>query len=284
MLTVLLAVSTAALFGVGDFLGGLASRRESAVAVTAAAHAIGVVLFSLAVLVFPAPFSSVGLTAGVAAGVFGGIGVTALFAALAQGRMSVVAPLTAAISGSLPAVYEVVVKGTQLAWTSIAGLLLALVATVVVSAASSPEQLHEDDPGMPPVAIALSLVAGVGFAGSFIAFSFAGDASGFWPLFAARVTSFSMLASVAFVRRRTLKINPEVRRATFGAGLLDSAANVTMLSAIRIGPLAVASVLGSLYPVATVLLARAILGEHLRGLQRVGVGLALAAVILAAWP
>jgi drug/metabolite transporter (DMT)-like permease len=57
-----------------------------------------------------------------------------------------------------------------------------------------------------------------------------------------------------------------------------------MLSAIRLGPLAVASVLGSLYPVATVLLARAILGEHLRGLQRVGVGLALAAVILAAWP
>ena len=68
------------------------------------------------------------------------------------------------------------------------------------------------------------------------------------------------------------------------AGVLDATANVTMLTAIRIGPLAVASILGSLYPVVTVLLARAVLGERLRGAQRAGVALALTAVVLAAWP
>jgi len=70
----------------------------------------------------------------------------------------------------------------------------------------------------------------------------------------------------------------------YGAGALDTAANVTMLAAIRIGPLAVASVLGSLYPVATILLARAVLGERLRGIQRAGVALALVAVLLTAIP
>jgi drug/metabolite transporter (DMT)-like permease len=55
-----------------------------------------------------------------------------------------------------------------------------------------------------------------------------------------------------------------------------------MITAIRIGPLAVASVLGSLYPVVTILLARFVLGERLRGLQRLGIALAMAAVLLAA--
>ncbi|HSK48068.1 MAG TPA: EamA family transporter [Coriobacteriia bacterium] len=283
MLTVMLAVSTSALFGVGDFLGGIASRRESAIAVTAAAHGIGVVLFTLAVLLFPAPFSAAAIAAGVSAGVSGGIGVAALYSALARGRMSVVAPLTAALSGSLPALYDFS-QGAQLGTTSLVGLALALLATIIVSASSSPEQHHENDPGLPPSAIVLSLVAGVAFAGSFISFSFAGDASGFWPLFAARVTSFTMLAALALIRRGTLRIDPTARRSTAGAGLLDAAANVTMISAIRIGPLAVASVLGSLYPVVTVLLARIMLGERLHGLQRFGVALALAAVVLAAWP
>jgi uncharacterized membrane protein len=281
MLTALLATATSALFGVADFLGGMASRRESAFAVTAAAHAVGVVLFAIALLVFPTPFSAQAVAAGIAAGISGGIGVVSLYAALARGRMSVVAPLTAALSGSLPAVYDFA-RGSEIATTSVAGLVLALVATIIVSATSG--DAEEGAPTMPASAIVLALVAGVGFAGSFISFSFAGQDTGFWPLVAARTTSFAMLASVTFVRRRTLAIEPSVRRATLATGALDATANVTMLTAIRIGPLAVASVLGSLYPVVTVLLARIVLGERLRGLQRVGVALAFVAVLLAAWP
>jgi len=282
MLTVLLAVSTSLLFGVGDFLGGIASRKESALAVTAAAHAIGAVLFGFGLVIFPAAFSAVSVWAGVAAGISGGVGVAALYSALARGRMSVVAPITAALSGSLPALYDFA-RGAQLSRTSLLGLALALVATVVVSTTSS-EDHSDGSPGLPPSAIGLSLVAGVAFSGSFISFSFATPDSGFWPLFAARVTSVTILATVALMRRGHLRLEPTVRPAAFGAGLLDAAANVTMISAIRIGPLAVASVLGSLYPVITVLLARLVLGERLRGLQRFGVVLAFVAVVLAAWP
>lgn len=279
MLTVVLATSTAALFGVADFLGGLASRRESAISVTAAAHGVGVLLFGIALAMLPAPFSMQAIYSGVAAGVAGGVGVASLYAALGRGRMSVIAPLTAAISGTLPAVYDFA-RGSVVPPTALAGLALALVATIVVSATAVSD---EGDIDTPPSSVALAFVAGVGFAGSFISFSFAPVESGFWPLFAARVMSFGMLAIVALARHRTLNVAAEVRGATLGAGVLDTAANVTMVSAIRVGPLAVASVLGSLYPVFTVLLARIVLGEHLKGWQRLGVGLAFAAVLLAAW-
>ena len=68
------------------------------------------------------------------------------------------------------------------------------------------------------------------------------------------------------------------------AGVLDATANVAILSAIRIGPLAVAAVVGGLYPVATILLARVVLTERLKRHQMVGVALALIAVVLTALP
>lgn len=278
MLTVVLAATTAVLFGVADFLGGIASRRDSAVAVTAVAHAVGLVMFALAAAVFPAAFTTRAALAGAVAGVCSGIGVASLFSAMSLGRMSVVAPITAALSGSLPAVYDFA-RGERLSALSIAGLALALLATVIVSASAS------DGDGavaaLPPRALGLSLLSGAGFAGSFVSFSLAPADSGFWPLLTARVASFGMLAIAALVAVRRVTVRREVRGAALGSGVLDATANFTMVTAIRTGPLAVVSVLGSLYPVATILLARVVLGERLEGRQRLGVALALLAVVLA---
>ena len=277
MLTILLSSVTSLLFGCSDFLGGLASRRDSAFAVTANAHLIGLAIMAVAVVVFPSPFGVGDLAWGAAAGVSGGIGVTALYGALAVGRMGVVAPLTAALSGSLPALYDLL-RGTALRPLSLVGLAIALVAIVVVSASGDLEERAE----MPARAIALAVLAGVGFTGCFIFFSLAAKTSGLMPLLAARVVSVAMLMAVTFARRGHVTLAPDARASAYGAGALDAAANVTMLTAIRIGPLAVASVLGSLYPVVTILLARVVLKERLRPVQRIGVVLALAAVMLTA--
>jgi len=277
MLTIILSTATSLLFGCSDFLGGLASRRDSAFAVTANAHLLSLVVFAVAVIVFPAPFGGIDLWWGAAAGISGGIGVASLYGALALGRMGIVAPLTAALSGSLPALYDLV-RGTEVRPLSLFGLAVALVAIVIVSASGQPDERAE----MPPRAIALAFAAGVGFAGSFIFFSLAGKTSGLMPLLAARVVSVALLMAVTFARRGHASLAPDARASAFGAGALDAAANVTMLTAIRIGPLAVASVLGSLYPVVTILLARTVLGERLRPVQRAGVVLALAAVMLTA--
>ncbi|HEY5432334.1 MAG TPA: EamA family transporter [Coriobacteriia bacterium] len=277
MLTILLSSVTSLLFGCSDFLGGLASRRDSAFAVTANAHLIGLAIMAVAVVVFPSPFGVADLAWGAAAGVAGGIGVTALYGALAVGRMGVVAPLTAALSGSLPALYDLL-RGTALRPLSLVGLAIALVAIVIVSASGDPEERAE----MPSRAIALAVLAGVGFTGCFIFFSLAAKTSGLMPLLAARVVSVALLMAVTFARRGHVTLAPDARASAYGAGALDAAANVTMLTAIRVGPLAVASVLGSLYPVVTILLARVVLKERLRPVQRAGVALALAAVMLTA--
>jgi len=278
MLTAMLSVATATLFGSSDFLGGFASRRESAFVVTATAHFVGIFTLGAAALLFPWEAVTQGdVFWAAAAGVSGGVGVLSLYGGLAAGRMSVVAPVTAALSGSLPALYDFVAHGAPSAADAV-GLGLALLAIVLVSAATD----EDGERGMPARAILLSVIAGFGFAGSFISFSMTTAASGLWPLATARVVSATMLMTMAAVR---VKGSPFASTATglaVGAGVLDSAANITMLSAIRIGPLAVASVIGSMYPVMTVLLALTVLRERILRLQRAGVAMAFVAVILTA--
>jgi drug/metabolite transporter (DMT)-like permease len=277
-LTIILAGATAVLFGFSDFFGGLAARRDSEVTVTANAHLLGLLLLGAAALTFPGTLVSSGdLMWGAIAGVSGGVGVTALYGALARGRMSVVAPITAALSGSLPALYDLA-TGAVIRPLALAGLGVALVAIVIVSSVGHPE----DRAAMPPAAIALSLLAGVGFAGSFLLFSLTAPASGFAPLVAARVVSVVLMGGLALVKGRgNASVAPDALAPSLGAGALDAAANITMITAIRIGPLAVASVLGSLYPVMTILLARVVLKERLHWAQRAGVLLALAALLMA---
>jgi drug/metabolite transporter (DMT)-like permease len=277
MSTILLATTASLFFGCSDFLGGFAARRDSAFAVTANAHLIGLVVIGAAVLFFPSPYTTGDLLWGAALGVAGGIGVTALYGGLACGRMCVVAPITAALSGSLPALYDLA-SGTTVRPLSLIGLALALVAVVIVSATGHPD----DRALMPPRAVVLSVVAGVAFAFAITFLSFAGKNSGFMPLLAARVVSVPMLGAVTFVRRGTVTLVPAARIPAYGAGVLDMASNIVLLAAVRIGPLAVASVLGSLYPVVTILLARAVLHERMHWAQRAGVALALVAVVLTA--
>lgn len=276
--TVLLASATAVLFGISDFLGGFASRRDAALAVTARAYLLGVVVMAAATLIFPgARVAPADLAWGTVGGLCGGLGVMALYAALACGRMSIVAPTTAALSGSLPALFDMV-RGTAIRPLALLGLGLAIVAVIVVSATAGEKEEHE----LPRRALVLSIISGVLFAGAFLAFSFAGRGSGFAPLVAARVVSGGLLTVLAAVRLRRVRLLPGALAPTVAAGALDATATVTMITAIRLGPLAIASVLGSLYPVVTILLARFVLGERLRGLQRLGIVLALVAVLLAA--
>lgn len=280
MLTALISTLTATLFGSSDFLGGLASRRSPALTVTATVYAVGVVAFAaLLLIVRPAAFSSGDLAWAAASGLAGTIGVLSLYAALALGRMGIVAPLTAAISGAGPAVFDLM-RGVHVGIAQLVGLALAMVAVVVVSTINDPE----DENRTPPRAIILAVLAGCGFATSIVCISLTNHASGFAPLLVARVTGLLVLA-VALVARGMRPVLGEGSLAPAAlAGFLDAGANVSMLTAVRLGPLAVASVIGSLYPVATILLARTVLRERLHRQQLVGVALALAAVVLTAIP
>jgi drug/metabolite transporter (DMT)-like permease len=280
VLTALISTATAAFFGSSDFLGGLASRRGPALSVTGVVYGVGTAVFGLALVFFrPAAFSSTDFMWSASCGIAGTIGVLALYAALAAGRMGIVAPVTAALAGAGPAVFDLV-RGSRVGIAPLVGLVLAIVAVVVVSTVTYPE----DEQATPPRAVALSVLSGAGFAGALISLSFTGHDSGMAPLLIARCTGLLILTVAILVRGGGLGLGASALRPALLAGAFDSAANFTMLTALRIGPMAVASVIGSLYPVMTILLARTVLGERLHRMQIVGVGLALAAVVLTALP
>jgi drug/metabolite transporter (DMT)-like permease len=280
MVTAAFGLLTAALFGSGDFLGGMASKKSPALLISGVMYATGAVLFAALLLVLrPAAAVPADWAWAASSGVFGTIGVVALYAALAEGRMGVVAPLTAALAGAGPAVFDLL-RGSHVSTPGLVGLVLALVAVVVVSTTTGTVEEH----GMPPRAVALSVLSGACFAVSLVSLSLTGHASGFAPLLIARVVGTVLMGAALLVRRPARPLDmPSLRLAAI-AGVIDAGANLTMLTAIRIGPLAVASVVGGLYPVATMLLARAVLGERLKRHQVVGVGIALVAVVLTALP
>jgi len=280
MFTALTATLGAALYGAADFLGGFASRRDSALVVTIAAQATGLVVLAALTLVFPpASWTDPLILWGAAAGALGGTGVLALYAGLATGRMSVVAPITAALSGALPAAVGLATGG-PMRWTALLGMAMALAAVVIVSRFA-----HDEGGGDPRRALLFAIVSGVGFGLSILCWAQTPASTRLAPLVLARVTSvtmFSLVAIVAFKgrvlpRRDTLAL-------AVGTGAVDAAANFAQVTALRVGPLALASVLGALYPVGTVILARFVLHEHLRGWQRVGIAMALVAVVLTALP
>lgn len=275
-MTALIATLAAGLFGTADFLGGFASRRDSAVVVTVRSQMVGGVVLLIASLIVPAAVGRADIAFGMLAGVAGGIGVLSLYAGLATGRMGVVAPVTAALTGTLPATVDFL-RGTQVGPMALAGIVLALLAVVIVSVSG-----HDHSDGSARKALLFAIISGVGFSVSLLSYASTSPDSGFWPTVVGRVTTVTLLTLLAASRRQSLKLNADALRPTLGAGVFDGLATVAVLTAIRMGPLAVASVLSSLYPVVTVLLARYMLDEHLHGWQRVGVALALAAVVLAA--
>lgn len=281
-MTALLATTAAAIYGCADFLGGLASRKESPFAVSAVSQLLGlIVLLAIVPFLDQSTLSRMDVIWGAAAGLLGGWGVVALYAALGTGRMSLVAPTTAALAAAGPAAFDVLTGGS-LGITTVLGIGLAIAAIIIVSMTG-----EADGSGSASSALVLSVAAGLAFAGFFILLSFASPDAGLWPLLGARAVSVPVLIVLALVKGGIpggLRISKDSLPSVAGAGILDMAANVFVLLAIQRGPLAIASVLASLYPVATVLLARIVLHERLHGLQRVGVVVALAAVVLASMP
>lgn len=278
-MTAVLAILSAAVYGSADFLGGFASRRSSPLAVTAVSQAIGSLLLVALVAAFPGSGPTQGdLMWGAAGGAAGAIGIAALYAALGTGPMTLVAPVTAALAASLPALWDIARNGAPGPLTG-TGLALAFVAILIIS---TPDRRAAATDRLSTRVLLLSVLAGTSFAAFYILLSNASAEAGMWPLVGARGVSLPLLFVLTFARDRCVRITRDARTLTIWAGLLDMGANALVLAALQIGPLAVASVLSSLYPAATALLAWAVLKERPDRRHTVGIALALVAVVLAA--
>jgi drug/metabolite transporter (DMT)-like permease len=281
---VFLGVLVALSYGAGDFLGGLGTRAQSVFTVVGASQASALALLVVVVPVEGAAvrWGDVGL--GALSGVIGVVGVLLLYQGLATGAMGVVAPVTAVGAAVVPLGVGLA-TGERPAVLALVGAVVALAAVALVASGGAPggtgpvEGGGRTGAGSPLV---LAVGAGVAFGLVFVLLGSTDDEAGFWPLLGARTLSVSLLA-VWLVRTRVPFVpRPGTRRVVVGAGLLDVTANALYLLAVREGLLSLVAVLSSLYPVATVVLARFVLGERLQPTQLAGLGLGLAGVTMIA--
>ena len=268
-----LAVGGALLYGFADFSGGYASKRLPPWGVTALSQTIGLVALAIGLTLFPADsVTAADMLWGAGAGIGGVVGIGLLYRALAEGTMAVVSPITAATTAALPVIIDVATGG-EITPVAAVGVVLALLAIVAIAGERSTGRLN-------PRLLGMALLAGVGFAVFFIFISQTDEASGFWPLVGAR----AMTIPLAFLLHRA--VEPQIRPRTEPmrwvaiAGLFDMGANLLVAAALQRGPLGIVSVLSSLYPVVTALIAVAILRERLSRIQLGGVALAMTAVVL----
>ena len=279
-MAVLLALVSALVYGTADFCGGLAARRAPAQAVVAASQAVGLGLLVVLLPWLGGAASAADFAWAAAAGIAGAMGLVLFYRSLATGVMSVVAPVTALCAAAVPVLFGLA-GGERLGLLAAAGIALALVAVVLVSAEEGLSGLRRVRPG----ALGVPLLAGVGFGLFFVLLDRTSPDSGITPLLATRGTAVVLLVLLALAGRRSLRVpRPALPMVVLG-GALDVTGNALYLLATQQpGPLAVLGVLASLYPVSTVVLAQVVLRERLVPAQAAGLGAAALAVVLITVP
>ena len=275
MLGPLLALAASLSWGLGDFLAGLRARRLPVVTVLVVSQAAGLTTIALVVaLRGVGPPDARYLAFGSLAGVAGAVGLAALYRGLAVGPMSVVAPISA--TAAVIPVLAGVLTGERPSAAQAAGIGLAVTGVVLASHARSVGGAQRTV----AEGIGLALVAAVAFGLLLVALGEASDGDPYWGTLAMRGTSFSLLVLTALVVRPSFALNEGDLPVLLLIGVLDTVGNALFAVATTKSLLSVAAVLGQLYPVVTVLLARVVLGERMSRGQLLGVVAVFAGVAL----
>jgi uncharacterized membrane protein len=261
------------LWGTADFLGGTFTRRLRPLAVVSVTLPAAVPLLLVAVLVtgeYAAPRGY--LPWALASGLVGLLSVSAFYRALATGTMGIVAPVAA--TGVVVPLVVGLAQGGHLSAVQLSGLLLATLATIGVSASGSADDASP--PARTP--LVLAFVSGLGFGFVTVGIGEGARSSVLMTLLVMRSTASAILLLVWLVLRQRPSLGVRDAAGLWLVGLADAGANAIYGSAVRLGVFSIIVVLGSLYPAATVLLARQVHGERLTRLQLIGVAALLVAV------
>jgi uncharacterized membrane protein len=271
----LLALLSSGLWGSADYHAGKLSKKFPAIAVLATSQAIGFITGVILVLISGAwraeAFGDGGyLIAGALAGLAGYAGLISLYAALSTGRMGVVSPISS-LGALIPLAYAIVIKGDQLSTIISIGVAAALIGGFL---ASGPELSQ----GLPLKPVLLALSAAIFFGLALIFMAVGSQSSALMTMTMMRTTTLIIGLGI-FARYRHIGGlgKPELPILIF-IGVADFAANLLLGVATTKGLVSLAMVLGSLYPIATALLAYIFLHERLHKVQYVGIALAVIGV------
>lgn len=275
-----LALLSSLLWGTADFFGGLYTRRMAAVVVVLVSQAIALALILPTVWVLGSWGDPSGyFWWGVAAGIVGPVGLVSFYWALSIGTMGVVSPI-AAMGIVVPVVWGLV-QGERPSSLQYLGIVVGFFGVVL---AGGPDVPHDDLEARQVhlKSIGLALVAALGFGGSFVCLDGGAEFSVGMTLVVQRSTSVLLMVVPVVLLTRLAGLRWRDLPGLAGVGAGDAAANGAFAWSASLGLLSVTSVLGSLYPVATLLLARIMLGERLTRLQLYGVMGALVGIVLLA--
>jgi drug/metabolite transporter (DMT)-like permease len=275
LIGVALALAASLSWGIADFGGGIGTRRVQVVWVLVVSQVAGLALVgALALVTQPHPPSGRELAWGAFGGVMGAVGLGSFYRALAVGTMGIVGPISA--TGAIVPLAYGLARGERPSALQALGIVVAVAGVV----AASLEPLPEGTGRKLATGVPLALLAALGFGSSILGLNRVSQAGVVWGTLTLR------LAVVPIVCLAALLIRPSAARlrATLpilvAAGLFDTGANLLYGGSARHGLISVVSVLGSLYPVVIVVLARFVLAERIARPQLAGVAVALAGVAL----
>lgn len=270
----LLALASSAFWGTSDFFAGLKSRTISPPAVVAVSQGAALVALSMILLVrhtgFSPSFAGNGPLWAIAAGTAGALGLVCFYTALASGTMGVVAPISSL--GALVPVFLGLLTGEHPSTTAWVGMAVAVAGAAL---ASGPELTG----AVPPRPLVLAAVAAASFGTSLYCLDRGARYALLETLWGMRTTSVVLFLIAGLLARTVGGTRRRDLPALAVIGLGDVTANGLFAFSSSRGMVSVSSVLGSLYPVATLFWARMLLGERLRRVQATGVALTLVGVV-----
>jgi drug/metabolite transporter (DMT)-like permease len=270
----LLAGLASLLWGTADFLGGLGVKERSALAFVTLTQMVGVAIVAILLVLFPADPTAGDLWLGVISGALTVVLAASLYRSLALGPMNVAAPLSAVVGAAVPVAYGLL-TGERPGALAFLGIAVGLVGIVLVSATKTGAQQR-----VAPATLVLATTAGAMIGIVNILFAHTSEDSGVWPFAMTKVVAFAVVgaAFLAVRGRRDLRLGS--LGLPVAAGVADAGATMSLLLALQRGSLVLISILGGLFPVVTVVLARAVLKEPMTRVQLAGLAAAVVAVVL----
>jgi drug/metabolite transporter (DMT)-like permease len=275
MSVVILGLLASLGWGVSDFGGGLVSRRAPVLGVLLGSQVASLAVgLPILLAVNEPPLQVLDILISVAAGAFGAAGLALLYRGLSVGRMGVVAPVAAVVTAMLPVGFGFLTEGVPSVF-AIGGIVLALTSVVLVSRAPAA-------PDGRPSGLWYAVGAGVLFATFMILASRLSDGLIMAPVIVVRISSILSISVWLLASRQPWRVTRSLWPALLAIGVIDMAATAAYLGAIAIGPLAIAAIIASLYPVMTTVLAALVLREQISRVHALGILAAGSAVVLIA--
>lgn len=271
MRSIALALGASLTWGFSDFFGGLKGRTLGVLRVLVYVELGGLVMIALIVALRGKGPADLGALLAIPAALSGTLGIFAYYRGVAVGAMSIVAPI-AGISAAVPVLFGIATgdRPSLWQWLGIAGAIGG-----VFLASREPGR-----DGKVAAGVGLALLAAIGFGGYFPPMHAAGNADFWWASLIFRMTSTSVVLAAVAIRRPSLAVQPIQVPLLALIGIGDMLGNLFFAAASTSGLVSITSVLASLYPIVTVVLARLVLNERVARSQEAGIALTLAGIAL----